>query len=188
MNDQPSARVTQLLQAWCNGDAAARDRVFGEVYSELRRRARAQLARERPGHTLTPTALVHEAYLRLVGIEHIEWRGRAHFLAAGAGAMRRILVEHARAQRAAKRDGGVRVTLSDSSAPAEQRDVDVLTLHEALEALEAEAPRHAQLVELRFFGGLSIEEAADYLGSSSGTVKRDWRFARAWLRRRLTPG
>ena len=179
--------VTTLLQAWHQGDESARDRLVPLVYDELHRLARAQFAREKSGHTLQPTALVHEAYLRLMDHQALDWQGRTHFFALAAMTMRRVLVSHARKQRAAKRgQGGVAVTLCEEHAVAEAQDVDVLALDAALGALEAIDPRQARIVELRYFAGLTIEETAEALGISPATVKLDWSLARAWLFRKLS--
>jgi RNA polymerase sigma factor (TIGR02999 family) len=162
------------------------DEIVPLVYDELRGIAAAYMRRERIGHSLQPTALANEAYLRLVDETRIEWRGRAQFLAIAARAMRRILVEHARARGTAKRGGDRdRVSLSDSSGVFTAPQVDVLDLDETLEALARVDPRKAQIVELRFFAGLTTEETAEALGLSTTTVEDDWYFARAWLRRRL---
>jgi RNA polymerase sigma factor (TIGR02999 family) len=178
--------LTGLLQAWGKGDLEARDRVLPIVYDELRRQAARYLRRERAGHTLQPTALVHEAYLRLVPPRRTPWQGRTHFFAAAAQAMRRILVDHARRRASVKRAGDLtRVTLEDDMAVGGQRELDLLALDEALERLAALDSQTAQIVEFRFFGGLSIEETASVLGVSPTTVKRDWSLARAWLHRQL---
>jgi len=178
-------QVTALLRAWSGGDEEARDELLPLVYQELRRRAAVQIRRERLGHTLQPTALVHEAFLRLVEPE-IAWRDRAHFFALASGVMRRVLVEHARARKRVKRAGGwMRVELTEAVAIAEERDIDLVLLDEALLELSERDPRPARIVELLFFGGLTIEETAEALGISTATVKRDWRLARAWLHRRL---
>jgi RNA polymerase sigma factor (TIGR02999 family) len=179
----PSAgEVTVLLQAWGDGDLAARDRLIPLIYAELRRRAAGQLRRERPGHTLRPTDLVHETYLRLRA-QNAAWQNREQLFAVASRLMRRILVDHARMRAAAKRGGGVRVTLSDDYAAAVEPDV--LDVDAALEELSALDQRQAQLVELRFFGGLDIAEAARALGVSVATANRDWALAKAWLFRRL---
>ncbi len=179
--------LTGLLQAWGGGDLAARDELIGKVQQELRRRAAARLRRERPGHLLQPTALVHEAYLRLVDQSHTDWQNRAHFFALASEMMRRILVDHARRRKMAKRSGGwARVTLDDSEARYDPPDVDVLDLDAALSELASLDPRKSRGAELRFFGGLSHDEVAYSLGISRATVERDWEMARAWLYRRLT--
>ncbi len=186
---EPS-EVTQLLVKWGEGDADALDRLFPLVYGELRRQARRHLRRERVGHTLQATALIHEAYVRLVDQRSVRWQNRAHFFAISAQLMRRILVDHSRGRHRAKRGGSAaRVPLEDVLlVAAGQLDVDVLALDEALTRLAALEPRQAQVVELRFFGGLSIEETAAALGVSPATVKNDWNFAKAWLRREMSGG
>jgi RNA polymerase sigma-70 factor, ECF subfamily len=180
--------VTDLLQAWASGDQAALDELLPLVYEELRRQARRYMRAQPAGHTLQTTALVHEAYLRLVGQSAVEWNGRAHFFGVASKAMRSVLVDHARARGAAKRGGSVRaITLDDAGGvPGPQASVDVLALDEALGRLTELDPRKSRLVELRYFGGLGIEEAAAVLGVSPATVKRDWTTARAWLRRELS--
>lgn len=181
--------VTELLHDWHGGNEAARDRLIALVYADLRRLAGGQLARERGGHTLQPTALVHEAYLRLADHKRLDWQGRTHFFAVAAMTMRRILVSHARKHRAAKRgQGGIAVTLCEDQAVEEGRSVDLLDLDEALAALESIDARQCRIVELRYFGGLTIEETAEALGISPATVKLDWSLARAWLFRRLARG
>jgi len=179
--------VTGLLQRWRDGDAEARERLMAVVYDELRRRAAGYLRRERAGHTLQPTALVHEAYLRLLGQDRIAWQNRAHFLAIAASMMRRVLMDHGRRQKARKRGGaGARVTLEEGLAPSLPRSLDLIALDDALDALEAEDEEKARIVELRAFGGLSVEETGEALGISPATVKRHWAFALAWLQRRMT--
>ena len=182
--------VTQLLNAVANGDPSAASRVLPLIYDELRQLAAQKLAHEKPGQTLQPTALVHEAYLRLVG-GHSEphWNGRGHFLAAAAEAMRHILVDNARRKRCAKHGGGrQRVPLDDAvSAPPASAD-DLLALDEALTRLAADDPEAAQLVQLRYFAGLSVEEAAESLGMARATAYRHWTFARAWLLEELAGG
>lgn len=178
--------VTALLARLRDGDAAALDRLVPLVHAELRRLARAQLRRERPGHTLQATALAHEAYLRLVGLDAIDWRDRAHFFGVAAGVMRRILIDHARRRRAARRGGGAPpVPLEDVDPAAPERPEELIALDEALERLRALDPRQERIVELRFFGGLEVAETAAVLGVSERTVKRDWAVARAWLRAEL---
>ncbi|MFY2762784.1 sigma-70 family RNA polymerase sigma factor [Arenimonas sp. MALMAid1274] len=176
-----SGDVTSLLAAWRQGDAEARDRLVRIVYPELRALADRQLRGERANHTLQPTALVNEAYLRLSGLQRIDWQDRAHFVRMAARLMREILVDHARRRDAAKRDGGQRVTLTGLELPAEEAPVDVIALDGALARLELLDPDKARLVELRYFGGLTIEETAEAMGSSPATVKRQWQAARAWL-------
>lgn len=182
-----SSDVTGLLLAWGKGDPAAGDKLLPVVYAELHRRAAAAMRRENEGNTLQATALVHEAYLRLVDQRRVEWQNRAQFYGVAAQVMRRVLIDHAREHLAAKRGGGAQqVTLSGvDAAPDDDGAVDVLALHEALEQLATLDPRQARLVELRYFGGLSIEETAEALGVSPATVKREWATARAWLRREL---
>ena len=181
--------VTQLLHAWAAGDLDARERALVLVYAELRRRAAAQLRRERPGHTLQPTALVHEAYIRLVDQHRADWQNRAQFLAVASQMMRRILVDRARARHAGKRGGQqARVTLDDAAGVAALAPcIDVLDLDVALERLAAFDSRKSRIAELRFFGGLSLEETGHVLNVSAKTVERDWQAARAWLFRALSP-
>jgi len=174
--------VTRLLRAWGTGDVTARDRLVPLVYGELRRRAAAYLRRERRGHTLQPTALVHEAYVRLIDQSRIAWQNRAQFYGVAACIMRRVLVDHARAARMAKRSGRlVSVTLEEHHASIGAPDIDILALDEALTRLAAFDPRKSAVAELRFFSGLSVEETAHVLGVSVATVEREWRAARAWL-------
>ena len=181
--------MTDLLRAWNEGDPHALERLIPAVYQELRRQAAAQLRRESPGHTLQPTALVHELFLRLTRQTQTTWEGRVHFLAVAAGIMRRILVDHARRRRRVKRGGTLcRVPLADAPAAGDGREIDVLALDQALRELAALDADQGRLVELRFFAGLSTDEAAVALGVSSRTVKRDWRSAKAWLLRRLGEG
>ena len=178
--------VTALLRAWGQGDVQARDKLLPLVYEELRRRAHAYVRRERQGHALEPTALVHEAYLRLVKQDRMNWENRSQFYGVAAQMMRRILVDQARARKMAKRSGQwARVSLADFIAARPPRDVDLLDLHDALEELEGFDQRKVRVVELRFFGGLSLEETGQVLGVSLGTVEREWQAARAWLYARL---
>ena len=178
--------ITRLLNAWQRGDANARDRLFVLVYGELRRRAAAHLRRERRDHTLRPTALVHEAYLRLMGQDRAQWQGRSQFFAIASETMRRVLVDHARERKAAKRGGtAVRVALEEDVASTDAREVDLIALDSALDELAALDPRKSRLVEMRFFGGLEMEEIAGVLEISRATADRDWRFARRWLYRRM---
>lgn len=178
--------ITQLLNQWSDGDERALDRLTPLVYEELRQQAARYLRRERPGHTMQTTALINEAYLRLIDAKEVRWQGRAHFFAIAANLMRRILVDHARQRNAAKRGGSpVHVTLDRIVAAAKQSNIDVLAIDEALTKLAAVDPQQAQIVELRFFSGLSVEETAAALGISPRTVKRDWSVARAWLRREI---
>jgi RNA polymerase sigma factor (TIGR02999 family) len=182
-----SGAVSGLLRAWSQGDLDARDELLPLVYRELRQRATVYLRRERHDHTLQPTALVHEVYLRLVGETRIVWQDRAHFFRAAARMMRRILVDHARAHRAAKRPGkAFKVALDDRIASTEPRGTDLLALDHALDELTTCDPRMAQIMELRYFGGLSEQEVAKVLSISRSTVTREWQTARAWLYRRMT--
>jgi len=182
-----SASVTNLLTAWSAGDQRALTALVPLVYDELRELARRLLRYERPGHTLQPTALVHEAYARLIDHDRVQWQGRAHFFAVAAQTMRRVLVEHARKRHAVRRGGdALRVTLDETLASADRDDVEVIALDRALHALRALDPTQERIVELRYFGGLTIEETAAVLGSSPATVKREWAVARAWLRREIT--
>jgi RNA polymerase sigma factor (TIGR02999 family) len=181
--------VTDLLQAWDRGDLEARDHLMRVVYDELRRRAAAYLRSERAEHTLQPTALVHEAYLRLVGQQRIVWQNRAHFFGVAAQMMRRILVDHARGHRRGKRGGGaVKVTLDDRAGGVTPRDCDLLALDLALEELMAVDPQQGRIVELRYFAGLSEAQVADVLGVSRSTVTREWQIAKGWLYRRVQHG
>jgi RNA polymerase sigma factor (TIGR02999 family) len=174
--------VTALLRAWSDGNLEARDRLVPLVYDELHRRAAAHLRRERRDHTLQPTALVNEVYLRLVNQRRADWQNRAQFLAVAAQLMRRILVDHARGGRMAKRSGRwMRVWLSEAVAEVHPPDVEVLDLDAALTRLSEFDPRKSRIAELRFYGGLSLEETAHVLGLSVATVARDWQVARAWL-------
>jgi RNA polymerase sigma factor (TIGR02999 family) len=183
---RPTHDLTRLLVAWRSGDAGALDRLVPLVYGELRRQARLQLRHERAGHTLQPTALVHEAFLRLFGQSRAQWQNREQFFAVAARAMRRALVDHARARAAAKRgDGRTQLALADAPEAAAAAGVDVLALDEVLDRLAALDPRQARVVELRYFGGLSASETAIALGTSLATVNRDWAMARAWLFREL---
>lgn len=204
--DNPSHRVTELLAAWHDGDKSALSDLMPLMYEQLRRLAERHLRRERPGHTLPPTALVHEAFLRLVDQKHVQWQNRSHFIGVASHLMRRILVDHARARRAAKRGGGLpdigldqtltaleladfdrgadALNLLDALARAET-NIDLPTIDDALHRLEQLDAQQARVVELRFFGGLTIVETAQVLDVSEATVKRDWAMARAWLRREL---
>lgn len=181
--------VTRLLGAWSDGDESARGAVLDAVYAELRALARRHLRHERRDHSLPPTALVHEVYLRLVDQTRVRWRSRAHFFAIAAQAMRRILVDHARTRGAAKRDGARTVPLTaDPESPGGIAPVDMLALDVALARLAAIDARQAHLVELRFFAGLTVDETAAVMGLAPITVKRDWALARAWLFRELREG
>ena len=181
--------VTGLLRAWSRGDPHAREELMPLVYGELRQRAAAYLRRDRADHTLQPTALVHEAYLRLIGQERVTWQNRAHFFGVAAQMMRRILVDHAREHGRAKRPGaGVRVSLDDRIGAAAPAESDLLLLDEALTELSELDPRQGQIVELRYFGGLTETEITEVLAVSRSTVTREWHTARAWLFRRMTIG
>ena len=183
--------VTRLLHDVQQGRDGARDALVALVYGELHDLARHFMRQERGDHTLQPTALVHEAYMRLLAQQNVSWQNRSHFYGIAAQAMRRILVDHARRKRAAKREGGQQVTLDDALAPAGDSGadaVDVLALDSALAKLAAQSERPARVVELRFFGGLDIEQTAEALGISPATVKRDWTFARAFLQREMEAG
>jgi RNA polymerase sigma factor (TIGR02999 family) len=178
----PPSDVTTLLRAWSEGDTGARDQLIPLVYDELRRRAGAYLRRERRDHLLQPTALVHEAYLRLVRQDRADWQNRAQFFGVASEMMRRILVDHARAGKVDKRSGQwTRVELEDRVPRKEIPDVDILDLDRALTRLSEFDPRKARIAELRFFGGLSLPETGQALGISVATVERDWQVARAWL-------
>jgi RNA polymerase sigma factor (TIGR02999 family) len=186
MDQVAHGQLSRLLLAAGEGDAAAQSELLPLIYDELRAMARARLATERAGHTLQPTALVHEAYLRMVGPSPMSWRDRAQFFAAAAEAMRRILIEHARARARLKRGGErERIELSDDAAYVESSPDELLALDEALTRLAEIDSRKAEVVKLRYFAGLSIDETADALGVSSATVRNDWTYARTWLRREL---
>ncbi len=182
----PRGEVSQLLCAWSEGDRRALDKLTPIVYDELRRLARRYLKRERPGHSLQTTALVNEAYLRLVDYKRMQWQNRAHFFAVSAQLMRRILVEHARRHNL-KRGGGVQhVTLDEAAVVGGRRGSDLVALEDAMQALARIDPRKVQVVELRFFGGLSVPETAEVLKVAPVTVMRDWSTAKAWLYREMT--
>ena len=181
----PASEVTELLLAWSGGEPAARNQLIEAVYGELRLLARRFLRHERADHSLSPTALVHEAYLKLVDQHRVQWKNRSHFFAIAARLMRRILVDHARAHATLKRDTGLKVPIEHVDLGTDPRDIDLLALDVALDRLTAFDQRQAELVELRFFGGLTVDEAAALLGVSPITVKRDWALARAWLYREL---
>lgn len=181
--------VTKLLYAWRQGDGSALDDLLPLVQQELRRLARRYMFRERQGHTLQTTALVNEAYLRLLGSQKVDWQNRAHFFAISAQLMRRILVDSARARRYRKRGGdAAKITFDEASLRPEERGRDLVALDDALKALGAIDIRKSKIVELRFFGGLTVEETANVLDVSPETVHRDWRFAKAWLQREMTKG
>jgi RNA polymerase sigma-70 factor, ECF subfamily len=186
MDTASSAEITRLLRAWGGGDRAAMEDLAPLVYGELHRMAQRYLRRENPGNTLQPTALVHEAYLRLVDVENMRWEDRAHFFAVSAQMMRRILVDAARARGCTKRGGNVQhLNLNESIDGMPDRGDDLVALDEALDALAQFDARKARVVEMRFFGGLSVEETAAVLGISGPSVLRDWKLARAWLMREL---
>jgi RNA polymerase sigma-70 factor (ECF subfamily) len=187
--EMSSPDVTQILQEVSGGDKDAPARLMPLVYDELRRLADYYLRQERPDHTLQPTALVHEAYLKLVDQTRVDWQNRAHFFGVAAQLMRRILVDHARRHRASKRGGlQQKMALDEAVDYSQPRDVDLLALDEALNALAKLDERQSRIVELRFFGGLTIEETAEALGVSPATVKVDWSMAKAWLRREIGRG
>lgn len=183
--------MTELLARWQAGSTHAEEELMARVYGELRRIAARYLRRERQGHTLAPTAVVHEVYLRLVPQRKVEWENSAHFFRIAARMTRRVLVDHARKRRAAKRDGVTTTPITISNVPDRSQppgDVDVLALHEALSALANLDARQAEIIELRYFGGLTVEEVAQALGISPATVKREWTTGRVWLRHRLRAG
>lgn len=180
------SQVTQLLLEWSEGDTAALDRLIPLVHAELRRIARRYMGRQSPGHTLQTSALINEAYMRLVDQQSVAWKDRAHFFAVSAQIMRNILIDHARKYRYAKRGGGLRkIELDEAAAMAEERAAEFVALDEALSELTTVDPRKSQIVELRFFGGLNIEETAEVMKVSPATVQREWRAARAWLQRAM---
>ncbi|MDX2115169.1 MAG: ECF-type sigma factor [Planctomycetota bacterium] len=181
--------LTTLLNRAAGADSAAAQEIFASVYDELRRLAAELMRAERADHTLQPTALVHEAFMRMMGGAEVGWKNRAHFFACAARAMRRMLVDHARARSAAKRGGGWgMVTLDSTVAPGGASALDVVALNDALEELESRDARAARVVEMRFFGGLTIDEVSQVLGVATSTVDDDWAFSRAWLARRLDGG
>ena len=186
MSDPQLARTTSLVRTVAEGDRLAADQLMTELYGEFRSLARRYLDRESPGHTLQPTALVNEVYLKLVDQTQVDWKGRTHFFAIGAQVMRRVLVDHARRKGRLKRGGDLRRAEVDVSLISARSAADVLAVHEAIEDLEKLDPRQARIVELRFFGGLSVAEVAEVLGLSRRTVEAEWTMIRAWLRRRLS--
>jgi RNA polymerase sigma factor (TIGR02999 family) len=187
MDTASSAEITRLLRAWGGGDQAALEELAPLVYGELRRMANRYLRREKPGNTLQPTALVNEAYLRLVDVNNVSWEDRAHFFAVSAQMMRRILVDAARSRLTGKRGGGaVHLDLNESIDAIPDRSRELVALDEALDALAHFDPRKARVIEMRFFGGLSVEETAEVLKISAPSVLRDWKLARAWLMRELS--
>lgn len=186
MPTQSPGAVTQLLRAWSDGEEGALERLTPLVEAELRRLARGYMGRERRGHTLQTTALVNEAFLRLTDAQRVRWQDRAHFLGISARLMRRVLVDHARSRACRKRGGNVqRLTLNEGLIAAPERALNVIALDRALETLATVDARKSQVIELRFFGGLSVEETAEVLHVSTDTVKRDWRLAKLWLVREL---
>jgi RNA polymerase sigma-70 factor, ECF subfamily len=186
MSRESPAEITRLLRAWGNGDQAALDELTPMVYGELRRMAAQVMDRENPGNSLQPTALVHEAYLRLVHVGDVGWQDRTHFFAVSARMMRRIMVDSARARATGKRGGGtIRIKLDESLDTIGERAPELVALDDALEALARFDVRKARVVEMRFFGGLSVEETAVVLRISDESVKRDWKLARAWLMREM---
>lgn len=181
--------VTQLLVNWSNGDKEALEDLTPLVYAELRRLANRYLRRERPDHTLQSTALVHEAYLRLIDSNNVQWQNRAHFFAVSAQLIRHILIDHARARQAEKRgSGGLKLSLDEAIATPGEKDMDLVALDDALKDLAKIDPEQSRIVELRFFAGLSIEETAEVVGVSPATVKREWTTAKAWLAREISRG
>lgn len=183
--DRPE--ITALLHAHAAGDQSALDQLLPGVYDELRRIARQRLRRERPGHTLAPTELVHEAFMKLMPAKGVDWRSRAHFFALASRAMRNVLVDHAIRRRAVKRGAGApALSLDETDAATEQPLEDLIALSDALGRLERLDPRQAQVVECRFFGGLTLDETAEALNTSAATISRDWTFARAWLHNELS--
>ncbi len=181
--------VTQLLADWGKGDRSALDKLLPLVHSELRRIAQRQMSQERPGHTLQATALVNEAYLKLAGQQEFDWQNRAHFFAVCAQVMRHILIDHARAHARDKRGGGaVKVSLNDALVVVEDQTAHFIALDEALRVLERLDPQKGKIVELRYFGGLSVDEAAEVMNISPRTVRREWQRAKAWLYRMMTEG
>src|ERR1700735_2250147 len=184
----PCGEVSGLLRAWGDGDRDALDRLTPVVYNELRRLARSYMRRERPGHSLQTTALVNEAYIRLVDYKRMKWQNRAHFFAVSAQLMRRILVDHARRHNLKRGGDRLRVSMDETAMVVSGKDADLVALDDAMSALAQLDPRKVQVVEMRFFGGLSVEETADVLKVSPVTVMRDWSTAKAWLYREMTGG
>jgi len=187
--EDPTSETTQLLRAWAEGDQGALERLTPHVYRTLRRIAGYQMQNERAGHSLQATALVHEAYLELIDVTNVNWQHRAHFFAVSAQIMRQILLDRARRRMAAKRGGTAeRVNLDELPDLSGDRARELIALEDALNALTGNDPRKARVVELRFFGGLSVEETAEVLAVSPETVMRDWKFARSWLHAQLSNG
>ena len=184
---QAPENITEMLVGYGRGDKEALDRLMPIVYEELRRQAARYLRKERPGHTLQTTALIHEAYVRLVDQRHVQWQNRAHFFGIASQLMRRILVDHARTKKRVKRGGSdVKVSIDDANVAVKGQDLDVVALDEALQRLAEIDEQQSRIVELRFFSGLTVEETADVMGISKATVKREWSMAKAWLHRELT--
>ena len=187
MGQNSANEITKLLHGWQGGDRSALDALVPVVYKELRRLAHFELRKERPNHTLQSTALVHEAYFRLVGQDLPQWESRSHFFAIAAQLMRQILVDHARRRHASKRGSGVcMLTLDDAVALPQRKDVDIVAIDDALNTLAEVDPRQSRIVELRFFAGLSLKEISDVMGIATATVQRDWTAARAWLHREIS--
>ena len=183
------SEVTRLLVNWSNGDKAALDQLIPLVQAELRRLARRYMGRENPGHTLQTSALINEAYIRLIDQQNVQWQNRAHFFAVAAQVMRHILIDHARSHHYAKRGGGAhKVPLDEAATLTDRRAAELVALDEALNSLAAFDPRKSRIIELRFFGGLSIEETAEVMKISPITVVREWRAAKAWLQREMSKG
>lgn len=185
MNENSQESITVILQDWSRGNRTAADALIPLVYDELRKVAANYLRRERSEHTLQPTALVNEAYLKLIDISNVSWQDRAHFFAVASNVMRQILVDHARARQTEKRGGGQTIALDEAVSFPSKPEVDLLALNDALERLAKLDEQQARIVEMRFFGGLSVEETAEVLGFSTRTVKREWAFAKAWLHKTL---
>jgi RNA polymerase sigma factor (TIGR02999 family) len=183
---QTSQKVTKLLEDWSSGDQSVPDKLMPLVYDELRRLAHLYMRREKPGHTLQTSALVHEAYVRLVDQNNIQWESRSHFFGIAARLMRQILVDQARRRNAKRGGGAIRVSLNEATTVPQEQSASVMALDEALKNLEKTDPRKSRIVELRFFGGMSIEETAEALNVSPGTVMRDWTFTRAWLQKEMS--
>src|SRR5687768_13509818 len=188
MNQQAPSEITQMLIELTDGNQEVVNHILPHIYDELRRLAASYLRRERADHTLQPTALVHEAYIRLVAQDSVDWRNRDHFVGLAAEMMRRVLVDHARGHKRDKRGGGLKLALVEADGVVETESEDLVSLDEALNQLACKHPQKSRVVELRFFGGLSIEETARVLQVSDSTVERDWKFARAWLARELNRG
>jgi RNA polymerase sigma factor (TIGR02999 family) len=183
----PPPNVTELLRNWSDGDKQAQEKLFQIVYDELHRQAARYLRHEHPGLSLQTTDLIHEAYLRLIDQQHVEWQNRLHFFAMSAKVMRHILVDHARSRQAAKRGGSnIRLPLDEAMVVSPGQNLDFLALDEALNRLAKIDPQQSQVVELRFFSGINVEDTAKLMGVSERTVKRDWNVAKAWLRRELS--